>query len=108
MEEEQGSKKVRSLGIIDSTHCVHIKSSGEKHLSEIHRAWRKNNVWTCDYFTQGQEFIMNARRTQNIPSIPFQRKKSALQLSYLNSLTLLSFVYPLTGHPSTREKVCSV
>lgn len=29
MEEEQGSKKVRSLEIIDTTYCIHIESAGE-------------------------------------------------------------------------------
>lgn len=71
MEEEQGSKKVRSLWNNSFTYFVHIESSGKKHLSEINGAQRKDNVWTCDCFLEGQEFIINAYRAQNIPAISF-------------------------------------
>lgn len=45
MEEEQGSKKVRSLGIRDNTCCIHTESSGEN--TDL-KYTRKDNVWSWD------------------------------------------------------------
>lgn len=71
MEEEQGSKKVRGRGITDATYYTHRETTVENLGQKI----------TLEFVISShkvQEFIINAYRPQNMPTIPFKRKESVL------------------------------